>query len=361
MKILLSDNSLGGLLNFRGTIIRKFLERGDEVVLVAPKDELCADDIPVGARFVETGLSRTGTNPLTDLKYMRSLRKIYRAENPDYIFHYTIKPNIYGTLAARSLGIRSTAMIAGLGHVFTENSPGNRLARIMYKYAMRYPDRVMVLNRANHGTLLKKRVVRAEKLLLLPGGEGVDLKQYARLPMPHNDKPVFLMICRLLYEKGYAEYVAAAEALHDQAEFRLMGSLDSHPSAVQKHTLENDVRRGVIKYIGYSPDVARQVGECDCVVLPSYGEGLSRVLMEGTAMRRPVITTDIPGCRETVDDGVNGYLIEPKNAQSLIDACRKFIALTKEEKELMGIESRRKAERQFCIDSVYDIYKNILR
>jgi glycosyltransferase involved in cell wall biosynthesis len=360
MKILFSDNTLWGLLNFRGSVIRKFIERGHEVVLVAPRDELCDEGIPRGARYVEIELSRTGTNPVSDLKYLYSLRKIYWVENPDYIIHYTIKPNIYGTLAARSLNIRSSAMVAGVGHVFTRNTFGNRLARAMYKYAMRYPERVLVLNRANLDTLVTRHVVGRDKLFLMRGGEGVDLARYAFLPMPSNDRPVFLMICRLLYEKGYAEYVAAAEALGDVAEFRLMGPLDNHPSAVKKETLENDVRRGVIRYAGYSSGVEAQVSGADCLVLPSWHEGLSRVLMEGAAMGRPLIASDIAGCRETVDDGVNGYLVAPKNAGELIEACRRFVALTRAERERMGDESRAKAERQFDIDDVFEVYESMV-
>jgi glycosyltransferase involved in cell wall biosynthesis len=361
MKILFSDNSLWGLLNFRGVIIRRLLGEGHEVVLVAPKDELSDGEIPSGARYIEIALSRTGMNPLSDARYMRTLRRIYKQERPDHIFHYTIKPNIYGTLAARSLDIPSTAMVAGVGHVFTENSFKNRVARRLYRLAMRYPEQVLVLNRDNRDTLTEQHVVAPEKLLLLTGGEGLDLDGFPFLPMPANRKPVFLMICRLLYEKGYAEYVAAAEALGDRAEFRLMGPLDSHPSAVQRETLENDIKRGVINYIAYSPDVASQVARADCVVLPSfYGEGLSRVLMEGAATGRPLITTHIAGCREAVDDAVSGFLAAPKDAGSLIEACSTFISLTPDERGQMGRESRLKAQRQFSVDSVYNVYRNIL-
>lgn len=360
MKILFTDNTLWGLLNFRGNIIRRLLKEGHDVVLVAPMDELGASDIPEGAQYIPVALSRTGTNPIADLKYMRALRNIYKAERPDYIFHYTIKPNIYGTLAARSLGIRSTAIVAGLGHTYTKNGMGNLIARTMYRFALPRAENVLVLNSANRNTLAKRKVVWPEKLILLLGGEGLDLQRYAPLPAPTNDKPVFLMICRLLYEKGYAEYVAAAEALHGKAEFRLMGPLDSHPAAVQRETLENDVRRGTIRYIDYSPDVAAQIARADCVVLPSFHEGLSRVLMEGASMGRPLITTDIAGCRETVDDGVNGYLVDPRSVESLVAAFSRFIALSDGDRERMGVESRLKAERQFGIDRVYDIYKNII-
>lgn len=360
MKILFSDNTLRGLLNFRGGVIEHMMRQGHSVVLVSPRDEFCIKDIPVGARYEEVKLSRTGKNPVKDLQYYRALRKIYKAERPDYIFHYTIKPNIYGTLAAHRLGIRSTAMVAGLGHVYTQDSVGNRIARAMYRLMLPRAEYVMVLNAANRDTLVERGVVDAEKLILLPGGEGVDLVRYAPIPMPSNDKPVFLMICRLLYEKGYAEYVAAAEALRGCAEFCLMGPLDDHPAAVGREVLERDVRSGAIRHIEYSSDVVSQVAAVDCVVLPSWGEGLSRVLMEGAAMGRPLIASDIAGCRETVDEGANGFLVVPKDAGSLTEACRRFIDLSCAERARMGERSRLKAEGRFGIERVYDIYNDII-
>ncbi|MDE6499352.1 MAG: glycosyltransferase family 4 protein [Rikenella sp.] len=356
-KILFSDNTLWGLLNFRRGVIEYMIRSGFEVVLVAPTDPMCdLKDLPNGAKYISVELSRTGTNVFSDLAYYKALRRIYKTERPDYIFHYTIKPNIYGTLAAKSFGIRSSAMVAGLGHVYTEGGVGNAIARSMYKYAMRYPQKVLVLNRANYDTLLAQKVVSKSKLVWLEGGEGIDLSKFGPQPMPSNERPVFLMICRLLYEKGYAEYVAAAEALHGQAEFRIMGSIDSHPSAVGREVIEADVTRGIIKYIGFSPDVLSQVAQTDCIVLPSYHEGLSRVLMEGLAVGRPIITTDIAGCRETVRDGENGFLCAPKDAASLIEACRRFLALSPEQRVRMSNQSRKLAERVFDEQSVIQTY-----
>lgn len=356
-KILFSDNTLWGLLNFRRGVIECMIRSGFEVVLVAPTDPMCdLEDLPSGAKYISVELSRTGTNVFADLAYFKALRRIYKAVRPDYIFHYTIKPNIYGTLAAKSLGIRSSAMIAGLGHVYSENGIGAKVARAMYKYAMRYPQKVMVLNRANYDTLLARKVVSKSKLVWLEGGEGIDLSKFGPQPMPSNERPVFLMICRLLYEKGYAEYVAAAEALRGQAEFRIMGPVDSHPSAVGRATVEADVQRGVLTYIGFSPDVLSQVAQADCIVLPSYHEGLSRVLMEALAFGRPIVASDIAGCRETVRDGANGFLCAPKDAASLTEACRRFLALSPEQRARMSNQSRKLAERVFDEQSVIQTY-----
>lgn len=357
MKVLFSDNTLWGLLNFRRGVIQRMLDRGFEVVLVAPTDGMCdLTNVPNGAKYLPIELSRTGTNPLADWGYYKALKRIYKAERPDYIFHYTIKPNIYGTLAAKSLGIRSSAMVAGLGHVYTQGGIGNAIARSLYKRSMRYPEKVMVLNKANYDTLLERKVVMRDQLLWLEGGEGIDLSAFTPQPMPSNERPVFLMICRLLYEKGYAEYVAAAEALQGQAEFRIMGPIDSHPSAVTRATVEADVQRGVLKYIEFSPDVQSQIRAADCIVLPSYHEGLSRVLIEALALGRPIVATDIAGCSETVQEGQNGFLCVPKDATSLTQALQKMIDLTPEQCAEMASQSRTLAEQVFDERSVIKAY-----
>lgn len=363
MKLLFCDNTLWGLLNFRGGVIRHFLAQGHQVVLVAPADALSDSSvIPSGVRFIPVELDRTGMNPWRDWNYYRTLKKIYRIESPDYVFHYTIKPNVYGTWAAHSLGLRSSAMIAGLGHVYSSGGPGSAVARLMYKCALRYSERVLVLNRANYDVLRSRGVVAESKLLFLPGGEGVNLSQFQYMALPRNPRPVFLMICRLLYEKGYAEFCAAAQALYGLAEFRVMGPLDTHPTAVPREVVEEDVRRGWIQYVGYSSDVGTEIVKADCLVLPSaYGEGLSRVLMEGLAMGRPIIASDIPGCRETVMPGKNGFLCRPSDSESLIRAMQSFMSLSVAEREEAGRVSRGLAERVFDERLVIEQYDAIVK
>lgn len=361
-KIIFSDNTLWGLLNFRGGVIQYLNDNGYEVVLIAPKDELCdLTNIPAKVRYIPIELQNISKNIVDDIRYYKAIKTIYRKEKPDYIFHYTIKPNIYGTMAAHSLRIRSSAVITGLGHVFTKGGIGNRIARLMYKFAMSFSERVFVLNESNRNTLLKNKVVKKEKLLWLEGGEGVNLQKFSAQAFPNNDKPVFLMVTRLLYEKGYTEYVNAANMLKDKAEFRIMGPLYLHPSGVHPDTVREDVLSGAIKHIEYSPDVVSQITQADCMVLPSfYGEGLSRVLMEGLAMGKPIVCTNIPGCRETVDEGINGFLCQPKDSVSLTRAFEKFIALSPDERLNMGIESRRKAERVFDERFVIEKYQSVL-
>ena len=359
--ILFCDNTLWGLLNFRGGVIRYFITKGYKVILVAPQDSLSdLSGIPVECHYIPIHLNRTGTNPIKDIRYYCQLYRIYKIIKPDYIFHYTIKPNIYGSIAAHTLHIRHSAMIAGLGHVYVTRNVGNYVARMMYKYAMRFPERVMVLNKSNYQTLLSHKVVAKEKLMWLKGGEGVDLTKFSSVSLPNHSKPIFLMICRLLYEKGYAEYIAAATKLKGQAEFRIMGPIDTHPSAVPRSSIEEATRRGIITYIAYTPDVISQISEADCIVLPSYGEGLSRVLMEGLAMGRIIVATDIPGCRETVLESKNGYLCAPKSATSLAEALNRVIQLSPQERIQMGKASRQLAEELFDEQIVIRQYEQIL-
>lgn len=362
MRILFSDNSLSCLLNFRGPVIEHCISLGYEVVLVAPQDGKCdLLKIPQSVRYIPIVLDRTGINPWKDLKYFMQLFRIYRSERPDYIFHYTIKANIYGSLVTGILRIKSSAMVAGLGYVFSRNTLSNRIARLLYKIALHFSDKVFVLNQSNRDTLLKYNIANEKKLTWLKGGEGVDLQRFGQLPYPANSRIRFLLIARLLYEKGYTEYVEAAKALKSRCDFCIMGALDSNPTAVPADVVERDVQAGYIKHILFNPDVRTEIAASDCIVLPSfYFEGLSRVLMEALASGRPIICSDIPGCRETVIDGENGFLCQPKDALSLTDACRRFLALPYEERLRMGQKSRALAEQTFDVTKVISEYDILL-
>ena len=364
MKILFCDNSLRELLNFRKVVIEAYVAWGCEVVLVAPKN---CDYEPESSRIkvVTVDMNRSGKNPFQDLKYCHTLRTIYKKERPDYIFHYTIKPNIYGTLAAAMCGIHSSAMIAGLGYVFDKSGIGNRIARCLYRFALRFSDFVLVLNDYNYRFLQEKQIVSSRKLVLLKGGEGVDLSYFhPGGPMSRSGKTSFLMIARLLYDKGYEEYVNTAEAIRKEypdCEFQLLGSVDvAYPNHVPEERVNDDHEKEYIRYLGYQPDVNRYIECADCIVLPSfYNEGLSRVLMEGLAMGKPIITTNIPGCRETVADGQNGFLVQPRSTESLIEAVRKFLSLSNTDRDAMGKFSRKLAEEIFDIREVIKVYKKI--
>lgn len=365
-KILFCDNSLRELLNFRGEIIRHYVSCGYEVVLVAPQTLGQSLIEYKDVKYIPVTLNRSSKNPFHDWRYLNTLRRIYKNERPDYIFHYTIKPNIYGTIAAKMCGIRSSAMIAGLGYVFAKPGFGNRVAKALYKYALRFSEYVFVLNSSNKDFLLARRIILPEQLIHLQGGEGIDLKSF----QPNTDKKtekektIFIWVARLLYDKGYAEYVEAARYIkqkYPEVEFRVLGSIDeAYPNHVPRKIVLRDVADGIITYLGYCPDVVSQFRPVDCVVLPSfYNEGLSRVLMEAAAMGKPVITTDIPGCRETVENGKNGFIIAPKNTEALINALERFICTDADTRKAMSVCSRQLAEEKFDINKVIAVYKGI--
>lgn len=363
-KILFCDNSLRELLNFRGDVIRFYVERGCEVVLVAP-ETLEHDILEEHIRYIPVTLNRSGMNPRQDWLYFKNLCAIYKDEQPDYIFHYTIKPNIYGTLAAHRYGIGSSAMIAGLGYVFNKRGLGCWMARQLYQFALQFSDKVLVLNAANKNFLLAHRMVKPEQIVHLIGGEGVDLERFSVQPEEKTGrKVVFLMIARLLYDKGYEEYVQAARILKRQGmevECQVLGDLDvSYPNHVPEEKVRQDEVAGDIRYLGYCADVVERIRQADCVVLPSfYNEGLSRVLMEAIAMGKPIITTDIPGCREAVDDDRNGFLIQPKDIKGLVEAMMKLVKMNRNQRLEMGKHSRLKAEQLFDIKHVFKVYQQI--
>lgn len=363
MKILFCDVSLNGQLNFRGEIIKDYVHRGYEVVLVSPQDQEY-DPNSSNIKYVPIKMNRSSKNPIHDLGYLLELRKIYKREAPDYIFHYSIKPNIYGTLAAHICRIPSSAMLAGLGYVFYNKNWVCKWVRKLYKFALNFSQYVLVLNEDNRKYLISTKMVCENKLIHLIGGEGVDLKYFMPSVKIKNESITFLMVSRILYEKGYTEYVQAAEAVKRKypfVEFQLLGVIDTaYPNHVPESIIIKDNERGVINYLGHTLDVIPFIQSASCVVLPSfYNEGLSRSLMEAIAMGKPVITTNIPGCRETVEDGRNGYLVPPKNAMALKDAFEEFLNLSVTEREEMGKYSRVKAEQEFDIKHVIDVYRRI--
>lgn len=366
-KILFCDNVLWGLVNFRGSVIRHFVQQGDEVVLVAPQDDesIMKVDIPEGVRYIPVRLNRCSRNPFTDLIYCAHLYRIYRKEHPDYIFHYTIKPNVYGSIAARLAGINCTGMVAGLGYGLLGDGMLSRLLAVMYRYAFKYVSSIFVLNKFNYQYLLDHKFCTSAQLRLFKGGEGVDLNAYPYVREESGSPVVFLMVGRVLYDKGYREYVQAAKIVKQQypdVRCQLLGMLDeTYPAHVDEEELKRDVEEGTIEYLASTNDVMQYLGRSGVVVvLPSYFEGLSRSLMEACAVGRPIIATDIPGCRETVDEGKNGFLVKVKDSSSLAEGMLRYLSLSDAEKQAFSRHSRKKAEETFDVRQVIKEYEKDL-
>lgn len=367
VKILFCDNTLWGLINFRGDVIDYFKNHGAEVVLVAPEkeDEQMRISIPTGVKYIPIRMGRTTTNPVNDMRYFFRLLKIMRRERPDFVFNYTIKPNIYGSMAARFVGSHTTAMMAGLGYTFKNDTLPARVGRQLYKLGLHFTHHLLLLNAENEATVKARNVCDKSKIILLNGGEGVNLTRFT----PHDntsDVTTFLFIGRVLWEKGYDEFSKAArmvKARHPEACFKVLGSLDpSYPKSVPVERVRADERDGIIEYAGFTNDMNSVYAQKGVVItLPSYyGEGMNRSLMEACASAKPIITTDIAGCRELVVDGRNGFIVKPKDSEALAEAMLKYIDLSADEKAEFSLNSRKHAEERFDINKVISVYADIV-
>lgn len=368
MKILFNNNVLGGLITFRGDVIEHFLAQGHKVILVAPlpDDTSLLDRIPKQAKYIQIKMERNSVSPFKDINYLCRFIKILRREKPDYVFNYTIKPNIYGSIACRMLGIPSTAMLAGLGYSFNHDGLVAKLGRSLYKFALRFPQYVLFLNKDNVETAKNINLCESDKIIWLEGGEGVNLMKYDY----HDNSsgiPIFLFVARLLKEKGYNEFIQAARELkkmNPDVRFLVAGGLSlTSPGHITEEEFEINKKEGIAEHLGNVSDMPKLYSEPGIVVvIPSYySEGLNRSLMEACSAGKPIITTDMPGCRETVIDGINGFLVNPKDVNSLISAINKYLNLSQKERNEMSLASRKLAEEKFDIKKVIAVYDGILK
>lgn len=363
IRICVVGNQAFSLLNFRGSLIAEMAERGLRVFALAPDfDEAKRLEARVlGAEPIEFSLSRTGMNPIRDAADMLRLALLLRRIKPNMILGYAAKPVIYGTLAAWIAQVpMKYAMIEGLGYVFTASDCSEALmrralrhtVRMLYAAALRHVDLVFFLNRDDIDEFSKNRLVAPEKAFLL-GGIGVNLEEWR--PKPPAIKPVtFLLVARLLREKGIVEYYKAARIVkqkHTQTRFILIGGLDSNPGALSHDEIDAWIAEGIIEWPGRVSDVRQWIEKSSVFVLPSYREGVPRSTQEAMAMARPIITTDAPGCRDTVIDGKNGFLVPVRDFKALAAAMEKFIQQPKLI-EKMGQASRQMAEEHFDINKI---------
>ncbi|HEX7871596.1 MAG TPA: glycosyltransferase family 4 protein [Sphingobium sp.] len=331
MKILMLSSLSYSLVNFRGALLRSLLEQGHEVVACAPDRDATVEFTleRMGIEFRLTPMDRAGTNPFRDLATLLTYMRLMREERPDAVIAYTQKPIIYGGLAMRLTGRRGFhALMSGLGYIYSPEADSRRLLRRMvsglYRMGVARAETIFVFNSDDRHTMIDNRIIGFDHHVVQIGGSGIDTAHFVECPMPRTP-PVFLMIARLMRDKGVREFVEAArivKAQHPQACFRLLGRPEpGNPTGCSPEELAEWVASGVIEHLPETRDVRPHLAASHVFVLPSfYREGLPRTLLEALSTGRPIITTDMPGCREVVEPGVNGWLVPPRDSRALANA-----------------------------------------
>lgn len=364
-RVFVVGSLASSLIRFRGSLIATMLARGHSVVAVAPQiDRTTADELQtLGATVREIPLQNVSLNPQALLRSLRAMRALIREERPDVILSYTIKPVIVAALAGRSEEVPTiVSLITGVGYAFTGGQELKRLvsrlvATWLYRLALARSDVIVFQNRDDERLFRDLKLIGHERTTQIVNGSGVDLVHFAPVPLP--ERLSFLMISRLLKDKGIREFSAAAKRIkaeHPEVPIVLVGDFDPSPDSLSREELEELIRCG-IDYRGHLHDVRPAIAQCSVYVLPSYREGTPRSVLEAMAMGRAIITTDAPGCRETVRDGENGVLVEPRDAKSLHAAMASFIEQPGLA-ERMGRASRKLAEEKY---DVQQVNANLLR
>ena len=361
MRIAVLANTTWYLYNFRLNLMLALQDQGHEVFAVGPEDLYVEKIKQAGISHLAFNVSGDGINPLKELKTVTKLYLTLRREKIDLVLSSTPKGNIYAGIAALPSGIKTIANISGLGRTFIKPSMLTGLIKLLYKFIFRYSSHVFFQNNDDRDLFIKYGLVSTGKTSLLPGS-GVDLKRFtpSYQHKSSREKTTFLLIARLLWDKGIGEYVEAARKVHSEyqgAQFQLLGQLDAaNPAAISRKTVDQWHSEGVIDYLGKTDNVIPYLQAADCVVLPSYREGTPRSLLEAAAMGKPVITTDAAGCRNVVDDKVSGYLCELKSSEGLAEKMLKFIELESSLQIKMGQAGRKKMEQEFDEKIVINMY-----
>jgi glycosyltransferase involved in cell wall biosynthesis len=362
MKVLVLASYAPSLVRFRGDLIKAMAAAGHQVVACAPEedDAVRRQLATCGVRYRTVPMRRAEVDVFADLRTLAALVRLLRSERPDLLLAYTQKPIVYGGLAAQLAGTpRFFAMVSGLGYAFTEGGGARRrlvraAVKTLYRLALRRADGVFVFNGDDCAEMARHGILRSGLPVVQVGGSGVDLSRFAPAPLPTGE-PVFLLIARLLRDKGVVEYVEAARRVRKRrpgVRFQLLGPLDPNPAGVSKGELDAWIAEGAIEYLGETDDVRPYLAKATVYVLPSYyREGLPRSIVEAMAMGRPVITTDAPGCRETTIHGENGYLVPLRDPAALAVAAQRFVDRP-ELAHAMGRRSRELAEARFDVSRI---------
>lgn len=381
-KIVISINTAWNIYNFRRGLVSALVERGYEVVAMAPEDEYVERLRSLGCRFVRLPMDKNGTHPGRDLLLLARYASLLRAERPMAYLGYTVKPNVYGSMAAHMLGIPVINNIAGLGTAFIRQGLLMHIVRRLYRQALSRSHRVFFQNEDDRQLFIGSGLVDSRRTDRLPGS-GVNLAHYhpsiavhageadeqGRHRQPSSDsrpdgRISFLLVARMLRDKGIEEFVQAARIIRQrvpQAQFRLLGAIDTaNPNSIPASRIRAWEAEGLVSYLGKCDDVRPHLREADCVVLPSFSEGLPRCLLEAAAMERPIITTDAAGCRDVVEHGVNGFLCRARDGADLAGRMMDMLELPRQRRIEMGCAGRRKIAAEFDEGIVIQKYLDVL-
>ena len=364
-KIILNANTLFAIYNFRNNLMKELEKKGYEVICLGNKDGSAEQIIKNGWKYIDIKMDRRGRNILSDLKLFVLYLKIFREEKPNYILNFTIKPNIYGTLAAKLTGIPVINNVTGLGDIFDTESLTSKIVKVLYKISFKFPKKVFFQNDDDLNIFLSNKLIDKKICDRLPGS-GVEVSRFIPLKKEREDnKKVFLFLGRISNKKGVRIINEVSKILtfkYPNIEFQLLGKIYTDEEGhISKEELLSWEKESNIKYIGTSRDVRQQIKEADCIIFPSfYREGVPRALIEAASMAKPILTTDNVGCRDIVEDGYNGYLAKPNDIESMVEIVEKFLRLDENKQKIMGNNGRKKVLKEFDERIVIEKYiKNL--
>jgi glycosyltransferase involved in cell wall biosynthesis len=360
VRIAIVVNSSWNIYNFRLGLVKAFLSKGIEVVAVAPEDQYSKLLIENGCQYQSVKIENKGSNPFKDISLIFQFYIIYKKYRPDIILHYTIKPNIYGTLAARIAGIPVINNVSGLGTVFLHKNLTTYIAKKLYKLAFKFPAKIFFQNNDDLELFVEQKLLTRTKTALVPGS-GVDTKKFTPVvTLERNSEFTFLMVARLLYDKGIVEYMEAIRMVKNKglkARFQVIGAIDETANlGIDRKKLEEWIAEGLLEYYPFTDNLIKYYHQADCVVLPSYREGTPRSLLEAGACGIPMIATDVPGCKEVVVNNKNGFLCKVKDSGDLALKMQQMLAVSKAEYKEMGIAARTHILENFDENIVINAY-----
>jgi glycosyltransferase involved in cell wall biosynthesis len=364
MRIAIVLNTSWNIYNFRLNFIKSLLDEGHEVHTIAPKDDYTHYLVELGCKHHNVKMDSRGANPIKDSALIIELWSIYRSVKPDVVLHYTIKPNVYGTLAASMLRIPIINNVCGLGTVFLKDNLVSKIAIFLYKISFRYAQKVFFQNPDDLKLFVTKKLVKKEAADILPGS-GINLQYFKAVSYKRNPTFTFLMISRLITDKGVLEYVKAIRLLKEKgikAKFQMLGAMDpEHRRGIRKEVIEQWIKEGTFEYLGTTDDVRSFISAADCIVLPSYREGTPRTLLEAACSAKPIIATDVPGCNHVVENNINGLLCKLKDEKDLADKMQQMSRFDDETLKDFGQRGRAKMEEHFDEKLVINKYLSALK